>query len=148
MVLGGVARYVTGANWSRTAQVPLAPDPEYNNEVGQTYTHFFDGRGKNNFDDWWTLDLSARWQFPVWRKGLDSWLKVTVINALDNDTVVTYETTGTAIADGSGGLDWEPVGNCGPGDSPSTDCTAFGRIRGPGDYQAARSYLFTLGFQF
>ena len=148
LVLGGAGRYQSGQNWSRTASVPLAEDPVYNNEVGNVYTHYFDGRGHNNFDDWWTLDLSARWQFPLSSGRLDGWLKMTVMNVLDNDSVIAYQTTGTAVADAAGNLTWEPAGNCGPGDAPSTECTAFGRIRGPQDYQPPRSFLFTLGLQF
>ena len=35
LVLGGIARFESGSNWSRTAGVPLADDPDYNNEVDQ-----------------------------------------------------------------------------------------------------------------
>ena len=43
-----------------------ASDPGYANEAGQSYTHYFDGRGQNTYEDWWSLDLSSRWTFPIW----------------------------------------------------------------------------------
>jgi hypothetical protein len=147
LALGGVTRYESGRNWSRASFVGFADDPEYNNEVGQFYIHHFDGRGNNRFDDWWALDLSARWQFPIFKR-LQGWIKATVLNALDNDALVAYDTTGMAVDDGSGNLVWEPVGNCAPGDSPSVDCTGFGAIRSQDDYQRPRSYLFTVGLLF
>jgi hypothetical protein len=147
LVLGGIARFESESNWSRTAQVLLADDPAYNNEVGQTYEHFFDGRGNNSFDSWWSLDVSARWQFTIFKR-LDGWLKATVVNVFDNDDLIAYDTTGFAEDNSAGILSWAPTGNCGPGDSPSVDCTGFGRIRNQGDYQQPRSYLFTLGLAF
>ena len=147
LVLGGIARFQSGSNWSRTAQVPLADDPAYNIPPASTYEHFFDGRGNNTFDDGWAIDLSARWQVQIYKR-LDVWLKATVVNIFDNDALITYDTSGFAVDDGEGNLSWEPVGNCGPGDSPSTQCTGFGAIRSQGYYQTPRAYLFTLGLAF
>jgi hypothetical protein len=147
LTLGVVGRYETGRNWSRVAWLPLSEDPEYNNEVGQLYMHYFDGRGDNRFDDWWTLDVATRWQFRV-QKRLDAWVKVTVLNVLDNDDLIAYDTSGYTIDDGMGNPVWAPAGNCGPGDPPSVDCTGFGAIRSQNDYQLPRSYLFTLGLSF
>jgi len=147
LVLGGIARFQSGSNWSRTAQVLLADDPGYNLPPGSTYEHFFDGRGNNTFDHGWTFDLSTRWQFPIFTR-LNGWLKATVLNVFNNDALIAYDTSGFASDDGMGNLSWEPVGNCDPGDSPSVDCTGFGRIRSQDDYQSPRAYVFTLGLAF
>jgi hypothetical protein len=146
LVLGGLGRFQSGANWSRYARVPRDDVPEYVS-AGPFYRHYFDGRGNNRFDDWWTLDLSARWQFTIFKQ-LNAWLKATVVNVFDNDGLIAYDTTGFASDDGMGNLSWEPSGNCGPGDSPSVDCTGFGRIRSQEDYQQPRGYWFTLGLSF
>jgi len=146
--LGAIGRYSSGRNWNRTDQVPLADDPLgiYNIPFGLIYTHHFDGRGQNRFDDWWSVDFSARWQFRIVKR-LDAWLKATVLNLFNNDALVRYDTSG-ASQQVDGSLVWEPLGNCGPGDPPSTECSAFGAIRSQDDYQAPRGYLFTLGLAF
>ena len=96
---------------------------------------------------WWSLDVSVRWQLKIVKR-LDGWLKATVVNVFDNDTLIAYDTSGFAVDDGGGNLSWEPTGNCGPGDAPSLSCSGFGRIRSQSDYQPPRSYLFTVGLSF
>jgi hypothetical protein len=156
LATSAIFTYRTGRVWSRTATVPRAFVPEY---VGQpaTYIHFFDGRGNNEFNSVWSLDFAARWALPIWSR-LDAWVKVDVQNILNRDTLTSYLTTGTWAWSDSGtrtpGDDpnrhrvWVPAGNCTPDDEPSTTCTGFGRIDGPGRYQTPRTYLFTVGLQF
>lgn len=151
-----IVNYRTGRVWSRTATVPRAAVPEYLGQ-GASYTHFFDGRGQNEFNSVWSLDFAARWALPIWQR-LDAWVKVDVQNILNRDTLTSHLTTGRWVWSDSGtttpGDDpnrqrrWAPSGNCTPADSPSTDCTAFGRITGPGNYQQPRTYLLTVGLQF
>jgi len=74
------------------------------------------GRGDNNFDDSWTVDLSARWQLQIYKR-LDVWLKATVVNVFNNDVLLSNDTRGEAIDDGAGNVSWEPVGICGTGDA-------------------------------
>jgi hypothetical protein len=147
LVLGGVFRYRSGLPWSFTANVPFGDSPEYLGDAGNTYVHFFDGRGSQRFNGIWSLDASARWQFPIVR-GFDGWVKVSIENLSDNDTLVSFSTAGTAVTNSAGQHVWAPTGTCGPDDAPSRDCSGFGRIRGPGDYQMPRNYLLTLGLSF
>ena len=112
----------------------FSDDPVYVNETSNRYWHYFDGRGNNSFDDWWSLDLSGRYQFPIGGK-LDGWVKVTVLNVFDNDALVAHQTAGQAVNNAAGTLVWEPF----PG---------FGEARSQFDYQRPRSYLFTLGLTF
>ena len=143
VTLGGLVTYQSGLPYSLTAPVAFEDDPAYLGDSG-VYTHYFSGRGARRFNDWWSLDLSARYDFKVW-KDMGAFLKVGVLNALNNDEVIQFQTTGEAVLDGAGNpIAWQPTGNCGLGDGPSRDCTGFGRIRNDGDYQNPRTFLLTI----
>jgi outer membrane receptor protein involved in Fe transport len=151
LVLGGVFRYQSASPWNRVLTQRLANDPEYIRDTG-SYSAFFNGRGNDRFNGWWRLDMSARYQFPIYQR-LNAYVKVDVINILNNDEVINWQTTGTPVtvpAQGTGlpNIMWAPAGNCGLDDPPSTACSSFGRITGQGNYQTPRSYLLTLGLQF
>lgn len=155
----GIVNYRTGLPYNRTGGVNLAPVAEYVSSSG-TYTHFFGGRGENRFDDVWSLDTALRYSVPViWR--VAPFVKLDVRNILGNDTLIQYQTTGTAaVVDNQ--LTWFPSGNadpraanynasCNPDSgqfAPSTACTGFGRVRNELDYQVPRTFLLTLGLQF
>ena len=90
------------------------------------------------------MDLSARYQIQLHRQ-LETWLKVTVTNLFDDDTLIRYDTTGSAesgivacpgcVVDAANNLTWRSGGT-------------FGEARGVQDYQTPRSYLFTVGLVF
>lgn len=146
VVLGGVFRFQSGNRWSKTAAVPFSDDPLFLTETGGTYTHFFDGRGEEQFDDWWRFDLSARYEFPLFQQ-LAAWVKVDALNVLDNDDLIGFRTTASAV-DQNGTLVWQPAGTCGLNDTPSSTCSSFGRIRNENDYQLPRTFLATIGLRF
>lgn len=146
-----ILNYRTGRVWSRTASVPVANVEEYASSTG-TYTHFFDGRGNNEFNDVWSLDFATRYSLPVFA-GVAPFIKLSVENILDNDTLLSYQTTGTRVAvnNPNGSFShwtWAPTGNCGPEDEPSRSCTGFGRIAGQTNYQTPREFLLWVGVQF
>ncbi len=147
-VLGSVLTYESGEVWNKVASVPYNDNPAYLNDTG-TYEHFFDGRGSDRFDGWWRLDLSGRYQFPVWKQ-LNGWLKVDVLNLTNESAVISYGTSASAVTNAAGTLVWEADGNCGPGKDPwpSTSCSRFGRISSERDYQRPRTYLITFGLTF
>jgi len=136
LVLGALATYQSGAPWNRSARVRFSPDPDYLNEGGfNRYTHYFDGRGNNRFDDWSSFDLSARYQLPIFRR-LDGWLKVNVVNVFNDDALISFDTTASAVPDaGTGDLEWQPE-------------ATFGTPRTVNDYQVPRRYQLTLGLAF
>lgn len=155
----GIINYRTGLPYNRTATRSLASVPEYAVSSG-TYTHFFNGRGGYRFDDVYSLDVALRYSVPVFF-GVSPFVKLDVRNVLDNDTLLSYQTTGTAaVVDGV--LTWFPSGNADPRSAsynascnpdsgsfqPSTACTGFGRIRNETDYQVPRTFLLSLGIQF
>jgi hypothetical protein len=143
--VGSLLRYRSGMPWSKTATVARASVEDYLTETG-AYTAFF-GRGTERFDDWWSFDLSLRYDIAVWRD-VRPYVKLGVVNVLGNDAVIEYQTSGRAVADAQGNLSWEPIGSCGLGDAPSRSCTGFGRIRSDLDYQAPRTYLLTVAIEF
>jgi hypothetical protein len=147
LVFGSVFVYQSGLPYSLTAEVPFREAEGYLGAVG-TYTHFFEERGSRRFSDLWRLDLSTRYDLPLFR-GLETFLKVGVINVTNNHEVVEFVTAGEAVLDGNGNpIAWVPAGNCGLGDEPSENCTGFGNIRNDLDYQAPRTFLLSVGFDF
>jgi len=100
---------------------------------GSRFTGIYDGRGGYTFDDWWRIDLSARWNIQLW-KNLNFWLKVDALNFTNESTLTTFQTTGSV--DNTGTIpQWQPA-------------SSFGRVRNDLDYQVPRTWLFTVGLQF
>jgi len=147
LVLGSVFLYQSALPFSLTAQVPYGNVPTYLGAAG-TYTYYFGSRGSQRFDDIWSLDLSTRYDIPIWQR-VGTFLKVGVTNVTNNHNVLQFQTTGRAVFDANGNpVSWQPSGNCGLGDAPSKNCTGFGHIRNDQDYQRPRTYLVSLGFDF
>lgn len=150
LTIGSTVLYESARNWSKTGGLPYTDDRKdvyLNNQGG--YTAFFDGRGTQRFNDWWALNASARYQIPFY-KDAAAWVKLNVLNLLDNDELIQWQTSGSA--DTSGDFPrWVPSGNLGDPECPSapgTGCTGFGRIRNQDDYQIPRTFLITLGVTF
>jgi hypothetical protein len=133
--LGGILRYRSGRNWSKTASVALGNDPVYLNEAGTSYTHYFDGRGNNRFSGFWAMDFSARYTFPVFREDVSGWVKISAINLLDNDQLLSYNVSGGSTINAAGTRVWVPGGSFGGGITEAS-------------YQTPRSYLVTVGIEF
>jgi outer membrane receptor protein involved in Fe transport len=143
LTLGGLVTYESGLPYSLVAPVALRDDPAYLGDSG-TYTHFFSGRGARRFNDWWSLDLSTRYDFKVY-KDIGAFVKLSVLNVLNNDEVIQFQATGQAVLDAAGNpIAWQPTGNCGLSNEPSESCTGFGRIRNENDYQDPRTFLLTI----
>jgi hypothetical protein len=146
LAIAGLFQYVSGTVYNLTANVGYADDPSYVTDAGNTYVHFFGGRGQNHFDDFWSFDVSARYELPVF-SNLRAWVKLTVDNVLDNDALVSFDTSGGAQTV-NGILQFSPVGNCGLDDEPSVNCSGFGKIRNENDYQIPREVFLTVGLRF
>jgi hypothetical protein len=144
--LGSVLYYQSGLPYNHLASVSYTRVPGYVSGAVGTYTKFFAPRGSFRFNDWWQWDLSGRYEFPIF-SDFNIFLKVAVTNVLNNDEVVTFQTTGVARTV-NGQQVWAPAGNCTVDQAPSRNCTSYGRIRNQGDYQTPRQYLLTLAFDF
>ena len=161
LAFSGIFNFTSGATYSLISGVEYLDQPDYITEAGNTYNHFHDGRGQNRLDDVWWMDLSVRYQVPLVSR-LELWLKLTAQNVLNNDELIGFQTSGeTWFRDPDTGLlihpttgdltpfpTFIPTGNCGVGDTPSEDCTGFGRIRSERDYQIPREIFFTVGLRF
>jgi hypothetical protein len=175
LTLGAIGTYQSPFSFSRTAARPLGLDPNYLNEGGTTYTHFFDGRGNNRLNGFWRLDLSSRYQIEAWKK-LAVWLKLDILNLTNNDELIAWSTAWTSEINSAGVRVWAPSGRpallnpntglpdvnydplnpdhvAGPSrfdclQTPSANCTGFGDIRNAQDYQLPRSYFVSIGLQW
>ena len=146
LALSGIWSRQSGNRYSLAATVPFANDPAYLTDTANSYSHFFDGRGNNRFRNFERVDLAVRYDVPIFNK-LGLWVKTTVINAFNNDELLSFETDGSAALT-NGILQFQPNGNCGINDAPSTSCTGFGQITDEDQYQRPREYFFTVGLRF
>lgn len=153
LTLGSILRYESGLPYSLVGQVALRDIPEYVSSDSGTYPHYFSERGQFRFDSWWALDLSVRYDIPIFRS-LRPQIELSARNVLNNDAVTGFQTSVRPIySDPSNPspdnvIGFVPTGNCGLDDEPSESCTGFGRIRNQDDYQPPRRYLFTVGISF
>lgn len=138
LVLGSILQFSDGFSWARvdTFTSPV-DDPNSINESLNSYNFYFDPRGSNRLPSWWSLDVSARWQVPI-VKDLNGWVKVNVINVLNNDTATSIDTFGLIGIDPDTGY---PDGTWQNG-------ATFGQATRPTDFQTPRSYLLTIGLEF
>jgi hypothetical protein len=127
-----------------TAQ-QIANDPGYARRP-TAQTLFFGERGAGSFAGYALVDLATTWSVPVWRS-LSPWLKVEVLNALNNQKAISWDTTVTANAAGprdANGLPLEYVK--GPNFGTPTRTTDYPRPR-PG-IDGGRTYLMAFGIRF
>ena len=80
-----------------------------------------------------------QWELPIWREARP-WLKAEVYNVLNNDTLLTWDTTIDPNYDG-------PVDELGIPTS-YTEGPRFGEATSAGDYPNGREYRIALGFRF
>jgi hypothetical protein len=143
-------RYNSGRTFSYTATVPMTPqqianDPGYARRP-TSQTLFFNERGAGNFAGFALVDLATTWSVPVWRS-LSPWLKLEVLNALNNQKAISWDTAITASATGprdANGLPLEYVKGANFGTPTRT--TDYPRPR-PG-LDGGRTYLMAFGVRF
>jgi hypothetical protein len=102
-------------------------------------TLYFGPRGSEEFESYSSIDLALTYRFPA-LKGVRPWLKLEVYNALDNDKLVTWNTTVTA--DPASPLDalGLPTGYIkGP---------LFGQAQGNGNYLTPRTFQMAFGVRW
>lgn len=97
--LAPMVRYNSARTFSSVAPVPvtatqLANNPGYA-RTPTSQTLFFGARGAGSFAGFGLLDLASTWSVPVWRS-LAPWVKLEVLNALNNQKAIAWDTTVTA----------------------------------------------------
>ena len=144
--LGGMWRYDSGLTYSlASGGVALTPVQEMiladlgYASTPSTRTIFYGGRGTEDFAGYTRLDLSVQWELPIWREARP-WLKAEVYNVLNNDTLLSWDTTVDPNFDGA-------VDELGLPTS-YTEGPRFGEATGAGDYPNGREYRVALGFRF
>jgi hypothetical protein len=148
--LAPMYRYNSARTFSYTATVPLsaqqiAADPGYARRP-TSQTLFFGERGAGTFAGFALVDLATTWSMPVWRS-LSPWFKVEVLNALNNQKLIGWDTTVTANANGArdeNGLPLEYV--TGPNFGKATATSHYPRPRAGMD--GGRTFLLAFGARF
>jgi hypothetical protein len=143
-------RYNSALTYSLTANVPLsaaqrAANPGYA-RVPTAQTIFFGERGSQAFAAYGLVDVAATYQVPIWQR-IRPWVKVEVLNLLNNDKLIGWNTL--VSADPNSPLDaaglptgYIPSATFGQG----TAATHYPRPR-PG-MTGGRTYLAAVGLRF
>jgi hypothetical protein len=143
-------RYNSALSYSLTANVPLSAAQRANNpgyaRVPTSQTIFFGERGSEQFAGYGLVDLAATYQVPVWQR-LRPWVKFEVLNVLNNDKLIGWNTA--VSADPASQLDENglPTGYIRSATfGQGTATTHYPRPR-PG-LTGGRTYLAALGLRF
>jgi hypothetical protein len=99
-------RYNSGKTFSYTTTAPMSPiqlaaNPGYA-RVPTSQTLYFGERGAGSFAGYGLVDLASTYTVPVWRS-LSPWFRVEVLNVMNNQKLISWDTTVTA--DTKGALD-------------------------------------------
>lgn len=145
-----LVRYNSGRTYSLSASVPLtaaqiARNPGYA-RLPTSQTIFFGERGSQSFEGFGLLDLAATYSVPVFQS-VRPWVKVEVLNMLDNDKLIAWNTTVTADSAGPKDADGLPLNSITP--------AAFGTASGTTSYprprpglDGGRTFLLSAGVRF
>ncbi len=156
LTLGGLFRYSSGTPYAHAvgSRDRWVDNQNANQDLDSTFTYFFEPRGSHRFNGSWAFDFSARYQVQVW-KDLNAWLKLNVVNALDRDTLITFDTGVTVIESSIGVVDLNGDPVMSGGSQLMVDVpvgyslpSSYGKRTGGGDYQTPRTYLLTWGLSW
>ena len=149
--LAPLYRYNSGRTFSLVAGgVPLtaqqmARNPGYA-RLPASQSIFFGARGSQNFEGFHLVDLAATYSVPVWQS-LAPWIKVEVLNVLNNQKLISWNTTITADMAGpkdADGLPLNYIKSAAFGTAMGT--TSFPRPR-PG-LDGGRTFMLAAGVRF
>jgi hypothetical protein len=144
-------RYNSALTYSLVANsVPLsaiqrARNPGYS-RAPTTQTLFFGERGSEEFAGYGLVDLAATYQVPVWRT-LRPWIKFELLNALNNDKLISWDTTITVDPNSALDADGLPTGYLkGARFGTGTSTANYARPR-PG-LTGGRTFMAAFGLRF
>jgi hypothetical protein len=142
--------YSLAANSVPLSTVQRARNPGYARLPGSgtngSQTLFFGERGSEEFAGYGLVDLGVTYQVPVWRT-LRPWLKLEVLNVMDNNKLIAWDTT--IAVDPASALDADglPTGYLkGARFGQGTSTSAYPRPR-PG-LTGGRTYFGAFGLRF
>jgi hypothetical protein len=114
--------------------------------VPTTQTVFFGPRGGEEFAGYGLVDLATTYQVPVWQR-VKPWVKVEVLNLLDNDKLIAWNTSVTADPNSPLDANGLPTGYIKSATfGQGTATTHYARPR-PG-LTGGRTFLAALGVRF
>ena len=143
-------RYNSAKTYSLAASVPLtatqiAANPGYA-RLPTSQTIFFGARGAQFFEGYHLVDFAATYGVPVWQS-LRPWVKVEVLNALDNEKLISWNTSVTADMAGPKDEHGLPLNYI--------KSASFGAANGPTSYprprpgmDGGRTFLASFGIRF
>ena len=130
-------RYNSGRTYSLVATgvalsaQQIARNPGYA-RLPTSQSIFFGDRGSQSFEGFHLVDLAATYSVPVWQS-LRPWVKLEVLNAFNNQKLVSWNTSITADASGPKDENGLPVNY--------VKSATFGTATGPGSYPRPRPGL-------
>jgi len=142
--------YSLAANSVPLSAVQRARNPGYARLPGSgtngSQTLFFGERGSQEFAGYGLVDVAATYQVSVW-KTLKPWVKLEVLNMLNNDKLIGWDTTVTVDPASALDADGLPTGYIkGARFGQGTSTAAYPRPR-PG-LTGGRTFLGAFGFRF
>jgi hypothetical protein len=107
---------------------------------------FFGARGSESFASYHLVDLAATYSVPIWQ-ALRPWVKIEALNALNNQKLMSWNTSITADNAGPKDADGLPINYI--------KSAAFGTASGPASYprprpglDGGRTFLLAAGIRF
>jgi len=148
--LAPMYRYNSARTFSYVATVAVTPQQLANNpgyaRVPTSQALYFGDRGAGTFAGYGLFDFASTWSMPVW-KTVSPWFKVEVLNALNNQKLISWDTTVTADANGPKDADGLPLNYVkGPNFGKALRTTDYPRPR-PG-MDGGRTFLMAFGVRF
>jgi hypothetical protein len=142
--------YSLAANSVPLSAVQRARNPGYARLPGSgtngSQTLFFGERGSQEFSGYGLVDLGVTYQAPAW-SSLKPWVKLEVLNVLNNDKLIAWDTTITADPASALDADGLPTGFLrGPRFGQGTSTASYPRPR-PG-MTGGRTFLGAIGLRF
>jgi len=141
-----LANYNSATTFSYTASLPAGYSAtqrailsHYLSSPNNFQTVYFGDRGAGTFKGATTFDVTLLYDVPVWQR-LDAFVKADVINILNDDTLITWDTSITPVAGG-------PVDSTGL-PTTYTKTPNFGNPIDNTSYPLPRQYRLAVGFRF
>ncbi len=148
--LAPMYRYNSARTFSYTASVAMsaqqiAVDPGYARRPA-SQTLYFGDRGAGTFAGYGLVDFASTWSVPVWR-AVSPWCKLEVLNALNNQKAISWDTSITADLAGPKDANGLPLNYVkGANFGKPTKTTDYPRPRPGAD--GGRTFLMAFGIRF
>jgi hypothetical protein len=148
--LAPMYRYNSAKTFSYVAPVAMSAQQLANNpgyaRAPTSQTLYFGDRGTGTFAGYGLVDLASTWSVPVWRT-MSPWVKLEVLNLLNNQKAISWDTSITADLKGALDANGLPLGYIkGANFGNPTSTTSFPRPR-PG-MDGGRTYIAAFGVKF